>query len=184
MADRTVHYEAAFEAFLREKGIPCVAVDEAKKALFANAKLKSFDFVVYSKAGPNLLVDVKGRQLRNRSSRRGFETWTTEQDVADLMQWQEVFGQGYKAVLTFVYWIDPPLTAGAGHVPVQGAVVPAAGGRPGRVPQPHAAAARPSGRRCACPAEDFRSLARPDRKLVMIVGVCTRLKTRPARCRH
>ena len=58
MADRTVHYEAAFEAFLRDKGIPCVAVDEAKKALFSNAKLKSFDFVVYSKSGPNLLVDV------------------------------------------------------------------------------------------------------------------------------
>ena len=33
MADRTVHYEAAFEAFLREKGIPCVVVDEAKKAI-------------------------------------------------------------------------------------------------------------------------------------------------------
>ena len=56
MADRTVHYEAAFEAFLRERGIPCVAVDEAKKALFSNAKLKSFDFVVYSKKGPNLLL--------------------------------------------------------------------------------------------------------------------------------
>src|SRR6185437_9420167 len=68
MADRNVHYEAAFEAFLRDKGIPCVAVDEAKRALFANAKLKSFDFVVYSKNGPNLLIDVKGRQLRNRSS--------------------------------------------------------------------------------------------------------------------
>ena len=70
MADRTVHYEAAFEAFLREKGIPCVAVDEAKKALFANARLKSFDFVVYSKSGPNLLVDVKGRQMRNSTTRR------------------------------------------------------------------------------------------------------------------
>src|SRR5207244_13615377 len=75
VADRTVHYEAAFEAFLREKGIPCVAVDEAKKALFANAKLKSFDFVVYSKNGPNLLIDVKGRQARNRGSRGSFETW-------------------------------------------------------------------------------------------------------------
>src|SRR2546423_987338 len=69
MADRTVHYEAAFEAFLRERGIPYVAVDEAKKALFANAKLKSFDFVVYSKNGPNLLVDVKGRQCRDRTGR-------------------------------------------------------------------------------------------------------------------
>jgi hypothetical protein len=110
MADRNVHYEAAFEAFLREKGIPCVAVDEAKRALFATAKLKSFDFVVYSKTGPNLLVDVKGRQVRNRSARKGFETWATEQDVADLTQWEQVFGEGYKAVLTFVYWIDPPLT--------------------------------------------------------------------------
>ena len=52
MADRTIHYEAAFEAFLRERGVPYVAVDEAKKALFASAKLKSFDFVVYSKSGP------------------------------------------------------------------------------------------------------------------------------------
>src|SRR5512133_477719 len=45
MADRKVHYEAAFEAMLRAKGIPCGAVDEAKRAVFANAKLKSFDFV-------------------------------------------------------------------------------------------------------------------------------------------
>ena len=110
MADRSIHYEAAFEAFLRERGIPCVAVDEAKKALFATAKLKSFDFVVYSRGGPNLLVDVKGRQLRNRSGRTGYETWATEQDVADLMQWEQVFGEGFKAVLTFCYWIDAPLT--------------------------------------------------------------------------
>jgi len=110
MADRNVHYEAAFEAFLRDRGVPYVAVDEAKKALFSNAKLKSFDFVVYSKAGPNRLVDVKGRQVRNRTRRRGFETWAEEQDVIDLLQWEQVFGEGFKAMLTFVYWIDPPLT--------------------------------------------------------------------------
>ena len=111
MADRSSHYEAAFEAFIRDRGIPCVAVDEAKRALFVNAKLKSFDFVVYSKNGPNLLIDVKGRQLRNRSTRSSFETWATEQDVNDLMQWEQVFGDGYKALLTFIYWIDPPLHA-------------------------------------------------------------------------
>ena len=94
MADRTVHYEAAFEAFLRLKAIPYVAVDEAKKALFASARLKSFDFVVYSKKGPNLLVDVKGRSCRNRAARSGFETWTTERDVDDLLQWEQVFGEG------------------------------------------------------------------------------------------
>lgn len=114
MADRSVHYEAAFEAFMRDRGIPYVAVDEAKRALFSNAKLKSFDFVVYSKNGPNLLIDVKGRQVRNRSSRRGFETWTEEQDVTDLIQWQQVFGEGFKAVFAFVYWIDPPLTPETG----------------------------------------------------------------------
>src|SRR5687768_11699519 len=109
MADRTIHYEAAFEAFLRDRGIPYVAVDEAKKALFSNAKLKSFDFVVYSKNGPNLLIDVKGRQVRDRTGRKGFETWTTQRDVEDLQQWEQVFGDGFKAVLSFVYWIDPPL---------------------------------------------------------------------------
>jgi hypothetical protein len=110
MADRNVHYEAAFEAFLRHRGVPNVAVDEAKKALFATAKLKSFDFVVYSKAGPNLLIDVKGRLLRDRAATRGFETWATERDVADLAQWEEVFGEGFKALFSFVYWIEPPLT--------------------------------------------------------------------------
>jgi hypothetical protein len=114
MADRSVHYEAAFESLLRDRGIPYVAVDEAKKALFANARLKSFDFVVYSKKGPNLLVDVKGRSCRNRTQRAGFETWATQQDVNDLMQWEQVFGEGFKAVLMFIYWIEPPLTAGDG----------------------------------------------------------------------
>jgi hypothetical protein len=109
MADRSVHYEAAFEGYLRDRGTPYVAVDEAKKALFASAKLKSFDFVVYSKSGPNLLVDVKGRQAKTHSTRRGYESWTTERDVDDLVQWQEVFGDGFKAVLAFVYWIEPPM---------------------------------------------------------------------------
>lgn len=115
MADRKVHYEAAFEGFLREHGIPYVAVDEARKAMFSSAALKSFDFVVYSKSGPNLLVDVKGRQLRAKNGRCGsFQTWATEQDVNDLLQWQQVFGNDFKAVLMFVYWIDPPLVSEPG----------------------------------------------------------------------
>jgi hypothetical protein len=110
MADRSVHYEAAYEAYLRHRGIPYVAVDEAKKALFSNAKLKSFDFVVYSKNGPNLLIDVKGRQMTDSAAKRSFQTWTTERDVEDLMQWEQVFGDGFKAIFTFIYWIEPPLT--------------------------------------------------------------------------
>src|SRR5688500_19879432 len=111
MADRNVHYEAVFEAVMRHMGVTYIHVDEAKRALFATAKLKSFDFVVYSKNGPNLLIDVKGRLLRDRSAKRGFETWTTERDVADLTQWEQVFGEGCKAVFSFIYWIEPRLTA-------------------------------------------------------------------------
>ena len=160
MADRNVHYEAAFEAFLRDHGIPYVAVDEAKKALFANAKLKSFDFVVYSKDGPNLLVDVKGRQLRNRTARRGFETWTTEQDVIDLMQWEQVFGEGFKAVLTFVYWIDPPLTPEPGMFEYRERWYLLMGIDLAEY-RDHMRRRSAKWETVALPADDFRSLARP-----------------------
>jgi len=113
--DRSVHYEAAFEAYLRNRQVPYVAVDEAKRALFADAKLKSFDFVVYSKAGPNLLVDVKGRSARAGGSRKTLECWATQRDVDDLLHWQQVFGAGFSAVLGFTYWIDPPLLPEPGH---------------------------------------------------------------------
>ena len=163
MADRSVHYEAAFEAFLRHRGIPYVAVDEAKKALFANAKLKSFDFVVYSKNGPNLLIDVKGRQARSRGSpgaRGSFETWATEQDVNDLMQWEQVFGEGYKAVLTFIYWIDPPLAPEPGMYCHKGRWYLLMG--VDLVEYRNHMRRRSAKWETVClPAEDFRSLARP-----------------------
>lgn len=114
MADRKVHYEAAFESMLRTRGIPCVAVDEAKRAVFANAKLKSFDFVVYGPKGTNLLVDVKGRQARTAKGAGSFQTWATKQDVDDLLQWEQVFGEGFRAVFMFVYWIDTPLVPETG----------------------------------------------------------------------
>jgi hypothetical protein len=160
VADRSVHSEAAFEAFLRDKGIPCVAVDEAKKALFSNAKLKSFDFVVYSKSGPTLLIDVKGRQMRSATSRRSFESWTTEQDVADLMQWEQVFGEGYKAVLTFIYWIDPPLTPEPGMFCHKGRWYLLMGVDLGEY-RNHMRRRSVKWETVALPADDFRSLARP-----------------------
>jgi len=91
-----VHYEAAFEDYLRRKGLPYIAVDEAKKALFAGAKLKSFDFVVYRPEGKNLLVDVKGRKLVPGSA--SLQNWVTREDIDDLRQWQEIFGDGFSAM--------------------------------------------------------------------------------------
>jgi len=160
MADRSVHYEAAFEAFLREREVPYVAVDEAKRALFANARLKSFDFVVYSQSGPNLLVDVKGRSCRNRTGRSGFETWATQQDINDLMEWEQLFGDGYKAVLTFVYWIDAPLTPEPGMFQFRDRWYLVVGVDLEQY-RNHMRRRSPKWETVCLPAREFRSLARP-----------------------
>ncbi len=106
----TLHYEAAFEDYLRQKGLPYIAVDEAKKALFAGAKLKSFDFVVYRPNGKNLLVDVKGRKLNPANA--SLQNWTTREDIDDLRQWQEIFGDGFTAIFLFMFhWPARPETS-------------------------------------------------------------------------
>jgi hypothetical protein len=109
---RRFHYDLAFEGYLRAQAIPYVAVDEAKRALQGSAaarSLKSFDFVVYSQAGPNLLVDVKGRKHTGRSL-RAFDNWVTRGDVDSLGQWEKIFGAGFIGVFAFLYWCDaqPP----------------------------------------------------------------------------
>ncbi|MBS3734357.1 MAG: HYExAFE family protein [Phycisphaerae bacterium] len=110
MAHRNIHYEASFEAYLRAKGWPYVAVDEAKKAIFADVAIKSFDFLVYSAGGPNLLVDVKGRKFpdvgRTRQGGRAWENWITREDVEGLRQWERVFGEDFQAMIVFAYWLQ------------------------------------------------------------------------------
>ena len=114
MAHRNIHYEAAFEEYLRSRGWPYVAVDEAKKAVFAGAAVKSFDFLVYSASGPNLLADVKGRKFPDvGSGRRGrtgraWENWVTREDVEGLAEWEKVFGQDFQGMLVFAYWLQGP----------------------------------------------------------------------------
>lgn len=110
MANRKVIYEACFEDYLRAAGVPYVAVDEAKKAIFAGVRLKSFDFVVYSRAGPNLLVDVKGRRFPYRGGRR-WENWTGRDDLDSLARWEEVFGSGFAGLLVFCYHLTGPQEA-------------------------------------------------------------------------
>lgn len=110
--NRGNHYEVAFEAFLRSHRTPYVAVDESKRALFSQSKLKSFDFVVYSRSGPNLLVDVKGRKI---TGDKPPQTWATRRDVDDLYEWQRVFGDDFRAVFAFVFEIDPVLAGPEGH---------------------------------------------------------------------
>lgn len=114
MARQRIHYESAFEDYLRAKGLPYVAVDQTKKAIFASASIKSFDFLVYSESGPNLLVDVKGRKFpdgvtgRKRGASRAWENWITRDDVEGLTQWEKVFGEDFTATLVFAYWLQGP----------------------------------------------------------------------------
>lgn len=110
---RRVHYEAAFEDYLRGKGQPYVAVDEARKAIFGRARLKSFDVVVYSSAGRNLLVDVKGRKFPDsrpggKGGARAWENWVTREDIEGLREWERVFGEGFTGMLVFAYWLQGP----------------------------------------------------------------------------
>lgn len=109
MAQRRFHYDLAFEHYLRAKQIPYVSVDEARRALHGHNSLKNFDFVVYGQSGPNLLVDVKGRKHSGRS-RKQLDNWVTQDDVDDLVKWEGVFGDGFRAALVFLYWCDaqPP----------------------------------------------------------------------------
>ncbi len=105
-----IAYEVAFEDYLRRQQIPYVAVDEAKRSAFRNARLKSFDFIVYSSRGPNWLVDVKGRRwtARKPGGKPTWENWVTEADLDGLEQWQRVFGAGFCGLLVFAYRLDAP----------------------------------------------------------------------------
>jgi hypothetical protein len=107
---RRHHYELAFEHHLRERRVPYVAVDEARKALLPagtiwGASLKSFDFVLYGE-GLNLLAEVKGRRIGGR----GLDSWATQEDVDALTGWERLFGDGFAGALVFVYWCEsqPP----------------------------------------------------------------------------
>ena len=110
MARRAIHYEAAFEDYLRNVGVPHIAIDEAKKAAFAEGRVKSFDFLVYPTRGGNRLVDVKGRKwpATGEAGGRRWENWVTAEDLDGLSRWQNVFGDGVRAELVFAYWGQAP----------------------------------------------------------------------------
>lgn len=108
MADRSNHYEAAFESFVRSLRVPCVAVDEAKRALSGASDLKSPDFLLYPRGAANLVVEVKGKRAKDGRGRRPWENWVSTDDLDGLARWQELFGPGFRAVLSFAYAEPPP----------------------------------------------------------------------------
>ena len=109
MANRRNHYEAAFEAYVRSARVPCVAVDEAKRALFGEDGVKNPDFLLYPRWGPNLVVEVKGKQGKDARGRRPWENWVTTDDLDSLARWQAMFGPGFRANATIGRAVRLPL---------------------------------------------------------------------------
>lgn len=135
MAQRSVHYEAAFERYLRARKIPYIAVDEAKKTLFphgvfghaARKGVESQGAGVVGESrgekgeggrealksfdfviygeGANLLIEIKGRRAGASMSAR-LENWVTHEDVQSLLRWERLFGDGFEACFIFVYWFE------------------------------------------------------------------------------
>jgi hypothetical protein len=118
MANRDNHYEAAFEAYLRHRQLPYVAVDEAKRSLLGDGEsIKNLDFIVSSPGSPlTWLVDVKGRRFPSGDETKQYwKNWSTRDDLRSLAQWESLFGENFRGLFVFAYNIvgdRSPLPAG------------------------------------------------------------------------
>ena len=116
MANRDNHYEAAFEEYLRSRGAPYVAVDEARRSLLADGEsIKSLDFIVSARQ-LTWLVDVKGRRFPSGDEQKQYwKNWSTRDDLRSLAQWESLFGESFCGLFVFAYNIvgdRAPLPAG------------------------------------------------------------------------
>lgn len=110
--DRSNHYEAAFEAYLQWHRLCYVAVDETRRTMMGESRVKSLDFLVHGDGGSRLLIDVKGRRFPSGKPgrlRRVWECWSTREDIDGLTRWQELFGPGWQGLLVFAYQVLPEI---------------------------------------------------------------------------
>jgi hypothetical protein len=85
-------------------------VDETRRAMMGETRVKSLDFIVYGACGSKLLVDVKGRRFPGGSpgkQRRVWECWSMREDIDGLERWAELFGSDYLGLLVFAYQVLP-----------------------------------------------------------------------------
>lgn len=106
MAKRDNHYEAAFEAWLRARRLPYVAVDETRRSLLGgDESLKSLDFVVSPPGEGSWLVDVKGRRFPSGRRKQYWKNWSTRDELLSLARWETLFGDKFAALLVFAYQV-------------------------------------------------------------------------------
>lgn len=108
---RDNHYEVAFEAYLRDRKIAFIAVDEAKRTLLGDTEVKSLDFIIVGPNDSKLVVDVKGRKYPGGTLERPIMTWqnwSTLEDIEGLQRWSALLGPGFRGILAFAYAIRQP----------------------------------------------------------------------------
>jgi hypothetical protein len=106
MAKRDNHYEAAFEAYLQDRRVAYVAVDEQRRSRIAAGSLKNVDFLVSPADGATLLVDVKGRRFPSGNAHKQYwRNWTTWDDLRSLARWQDQLGEGSLALFGFIFHV-------------------------------------------------------------------------------
>lgn len=112
------HYEAAFDAYLRERGCAVVPVVEARRSYLDADEVKSPDFLVLAPGGAKLVVDVKGRKFPGTGTggrpRNVWHNWCEHQDVESLARWADKLGGGFRGVLAFVYHLAPTVELPSG----------------------------------------------------------------------
>lgn len=105
-------YEAAFEAWLAERGIAYRPIPQGRRAEPEEPE-KRFDYLLGAESPKPILAEVKGRTFWGCSlaRRRGLDGWATDVDLRGLKRWQEVFGRHYpacRAVFVFVFRLEQP----------------------------------------------------------------------------
>lgn len=109
--NRENHYEAAFEAYLRQRGVAFVAVNETHRTLLGQGDIKSVDFIIVSPAESRMVIDVKGRRYPGGTAEHPIKTWqnwSSLEDIDGLIRWSQLLGADYRGVLAFVYQIQAP----------------------------------------------------------------------------
>ena len=99
-------YEAAVEAYLRQSQAAYMAVDEARRSLLPTGSIKNVDFLVTTRQGLNLVMDVKGRRFPSGKTHPTYwRNWTTREELTSLVRWQVLLGPRFVGCLVFAYQI-------------------------------------------------------------------------------
>jgi len=119
MTKRDNHYELAFEAYLQQRRIPYVAVDETRRSgagIIGDGEaleeetpqsLKSLDFIVSPRIGVgrglSWLVDIKGRRFPTGRNKQYWKNWSTADELRSLAHWESLFSGRFHGLLVFAY---------------------------------------------------------------------------------